>query len=393
MIDDMFRAKLGDFGISKVIHTIATTVGTKTKFTETPQWSAPETFGLEPKYSPSSDIFSFGMILWELMTRKIPFEGIDPFQVIAAVKSGERAKIPEEGPKEMKEIVRKCWEQEPEKRPTSKEVSETLEKQLEVASREMFELTEATEGERKKVSEAFERKPIEGKKIGRVMVIHNDMMEGRFKSTLKMLQERSKNPKFEPKWPSEEEGEEEKKEQRKEVIQKLEKMSEGNRKEETPDVKILMMWHGTHRDAVEHICREGFANLATTDIGFYGKGIYGTWEVECADEVYGHGKHGDENGALILCEFSTFSSFPVILEDLSKFRVQDPETGEWIVTGNIGNHDSHFIPVRRLVSGATSFFPCNRGQPPEYHELVVFESSQILPRFLVELVNSEQHFS
>ena len=77
MLDGQLRAKFGDFGISQVIHTI-TAAATKGKtFEGTPQWSAPETFGLRPKFSFSTDVFSMGVVMWELRTRQIPYKGID----------------------------------------------------------------------------------------------------------------------------------------------------------------------------------------------------------------------------------------------------------------------------------------------------------------------------
>ena len=49
---------------------------------------------------------------------------------------------------------------------------------------------------------------------------------------------------------------------------------------------------------------------------------------------------------------------------------------------NYGNYDAHFVPVR----GQGSFFtPCMPEQKPKYTEVVVFESSSCLPRYLVEL--------
>ena len=119
-------------------------------------------------------------------------------------------------------------------------------------------------------------------------------------------------------------------------------MTMKNQDPEFPTVKIISMWHGTHISTIEHICKEGFANLAMTDFGFFGKGIYGTFEAEYADEVYGHGKHGEKNGALLLCWFSTLNAFPVIDGDMSKFMVEDAETGRMVTTGNFKNFGSHF---------------------------------------------------
>jgi serine/threonine protein kinase len=40
------------------------------------RWSAPETFGDKPKWTPKSDIYSLGLTFYEIAARKIPFEGV-----------------------------------------------------------------------------------------------------------------------------------------------------------------------------------------------------------------------------------------------------------------------------------------------------------------------------
>ena len=56
-----------------------------------------------------------------------------------------------------------------------------------------------------------------------------------------------------------------------------------------PAVKLLPLWHGTDPAIVDSICRVGYANLATTDGGFFGKGLYSAHEAEYAQRVYSKG--------------------------------------------------------------------------------------------------------
>ncbi|XP_020585615.1 LIM domain kinase 1 isoform X2 [Phalaenopsis equestris] len=73
LVDKAWRVKVGDFGLSSL--KISTVVTTKNGI-GTPQWMAPEV--LRGEYSSEkSDVFSFGVILWELMTESIPWRNLN----------------------------------------------------------------------------------------------------------------------------------------------------------------------------------------------------------------------------------------------------------------------------------------------------------------------------
>ena len=70
LLDHALNCKLADFGWTRVIDKEMTSkIGTY-------QWMAPEVIR-GYKYSEKADVFSFGIILWELATRKPPYYGID----------------------------------------------------------------------------------------------------------------------------------------------------------------------------------------------------------------------------------------------------------------------------------------------------------------------------
>ncbi|BAU00522.1 serine/threonine-protein kinase [Vigna angularis] len=73
LVDKNWTVKVGDFGLSRLKD--ATLLNTKSG-RGTPQWMAPEVLRNEPS-NEKSDVFSFGVILWELMTQSIPWKNFE----------------------------------------------------------------------------------------------------------------------------------------------------------------------------------------------------------------------------------------------------------------------------------------------------------------------------
>ena len=84
---------------------------------------APEIFQGQ-KYTKASDIYSFGMIMWELMTGRRPFwDQNHNTELIIEICDGHRPPIVSNAPEGYIELMQECWHSDPNKRPTALELS------------------------------------------------------------------------------------------------------------------------------------------------------------------------------------------------------------------------------------------------------------------------------
>lgn len=70
---------------------------------------------------------SFGIIIWECMTREEPYLGIPVFQVISRVMQGLRPEIPQYVISDVATLIQDCWVDNPDDRPSFSSILETLE--------------------------------------------------------------------------------------------------------------------------------------------------------------------------------------------------------------------------------------------------------------------------
>ena len=71
-----------------------------------------------PVFSKPGDIYGYGMLVLEILTRKPPFQDAQWQDIVHDVGNGIQPEIPQECPPNLADIMRRCWEAEPEKRPT-----------------------------------------------------------------------------------------------------------------------------------------------------------------------------------------------------------------------------------------------------------------------------------
>ncbi|KAG0563846.1 hypothetical protein KC19_8G064000 [Ceratodon purpureus] len=72
-------------------------------------------------YTEKTDVYSYAMTCYEIVTGRIPFEGRSPSNY-NIVLSGQRPKLPNDLDSRVKELIMRCWHQDPIQRPTFTEV-------------------------------------------------------------------------------------------------------------------------------------------------------------------------------------------------------------------------------------------------------------------------------
>jgi len=91
-------------------------------------WTAPELLmSTDSRYTDKCDIYSFGIVLWEIASRTQPFENMNPQAIVEHVKQGRRLPIPEECPQSFYDLMCRCWAPKAEDRPTIGEIIELIE--------------------------------------------------------------------------------------------------------------------------------------------------------------------------------------------------------------------------------------------------------------------------
>ncbi|XP_047049939.1 serine/threonine-protein kinase STY46-like [Lolium rigidum] len=124
LMDENGMVKVADFGVARV----KVQSGVMTAETGTYRWMAPEVIEHKP-YDHKADVFSFGILMWELLTGKIPYEYLTPLQAaVGVVQKGLRPTIPKNAHAKLAELLQKCWQEDPAQRPDFSEILGTLQK-------------------------------------------------------------------------------------------------------------------------------------------------------------------------------------------------------------------------------------------------------------------------
>ncbi|XP_036296921.1 mixed lineage kinase domain-like protein [Pipistrellus kuhlii] len=124
-----YRVKLSGFKLSET----QTSIGRTTKRKKEERVNSTAYFSPQTMKNPyikkdiKAEIYSFGIVLWEIITGKIPFEGYDSKKICQlVVKDQYQEPLGEDCPPQLREIIDSCRAYEPSRRPSVKEISEKL---------------------------------------------------------------------------------------------------------------------------------------------------------------------------------------------------------------------------------------------------------------------------
>uniref|UniRef100_A0A1L8DL26 mitogen-activated protein kinase kinase kinase n=1 Tax=Nyssomyia neivai TaxID=330878 RepID=A0A1L8DL26_9DIPT len=113
--------KITDFGLAREVYKT-----TRMSAAGTYAWMPPEVIKCGT-YSKASDVWSYGVLLWELLTGETPYKGFDSLSVAYGVAVNTLAlPIPKTCPEAWGKLMKSCWECDPHNRPSFKEILREL---------------------------------------------------------------------------------------------------------------------------------------------------------------------------------------------------------------------------------------------------------------------------
>lgn len=126
LLDGGHEPRISDFGFSRIV---SDSDQGKTNSAIGPiRWMAPENIG-SMEYSTKSDVWSFGVVLYEITQKEIPYQGEDLISIATAIRDHARTPMPqmkEQPPAYIVELMNMCFQRLPEHRPSFGEIVDYL---------------------------------------------------------------------------------------------------------------------------------------------------------------------------------------------------------------------------------------------------------------------------
>ncbi|XP_032364276.1 receptor-interacting serine/threonine-protein kinase 3 [Etheostoma spectabile] len=132
LLDDALNVKITDFGLARISCSVTQVSKDSETVGGTYAYMPPEAFDLSYKPTRAFDIYSYGILLWSIATGKQPYEYAIREMIKLRIPEGDRP-LPDDirgdaaGLTELKRLMERCWDQEPERRPRALECATEIE--------------------------------------------------------------------------------------------------------------------------------------------------------------------------------------------------------------------------------------------------------------------------
>merc|ERR1711953_502492 len=125
LVGENLTVKISDFGLSRDIYA-ADYYRVQSKSLLPVRWMPPESI-LYGKFTTESDVWSFGVVLWEIYSYGLqPYYGYSNQEVIEMIRSRQLLPCPEDCPSRMYAFMVECWHEVPGRRPSFAEIHNRL---------------------------------------------------------------------------------------------------------------------------------------------------------------------------------------------------------------------------------------------------------------------------
>ena len=149
LVDSLWRVKISDFGLSKSKFAAAVSASGQ----GTPGWLAPEVLRSE-KHDEKADVYSYGVLLWEILTGQIPCEGMHPLQVVASIGfQGQTLPLPANADPFLADMCYRCMALNPSQRPNFPEILQALESEYDSTQPHFQNMLSTLDGEELQVAQ------------------------------------------------------------------------------------------------------------------------------------------------------------------------------------------------------------------------------------------------
>ncbi|EGR30049.1 serine-threonine protein kinase, putative [Ichthyophthirius multifiliis] len=123
LVDNSFKIKICDFGLARKYSDLNQG---NSKFSGTPTYMAPELYQ-KKSYDEKVDVFAFGTLVWEIFTSSIPFDGLEPSDIMQRVLKDEQLPLKPGINQQLLKFVSKCRHSDPKIRPSFIQIVQELE--------------------------------------------------------------------------------------------------------------------------------------------------------------------------------------------------------------------------------------------------------------------------